>query len=86
MYAKFMQYLLDGKHKTKYDENIDLTREFSAIIEHNLSSKLKDSGKFTIPCRIGKLNIGNELCDLGARTNFMPLFVIKLDFGEPKPT
>lgn len=79
-----MNDLLIGKHNAKYDENITLVEECSVIIQRNLPSKIKDSWRFTIQCIIGKLIIGNALCDLGASINMMPLSMMKkLDYSEP---
>ncbi|XP_019264123.1 PREDICTED: uncharacterized protein LOC109241796 [Nicotiana attenuata] len=48
---------------------------------------LKDPGSFTIPVRIGNINVGRALCDLGERINLMPLSLFKkLGLGAPRPT
>ncbi|XP_049378134.1 uncharacterized protein LOC125842895 [Solanum stenotomum] len=47
----------------------------------------EDPGAFTIPCTIGSIKFAKALCDLGARTNLMPLAIYKkLGLGVPKPT
>lgn len=87
VYAKFMKDILTGKRKPKYDENITLTEECSAIIQRKLLPKLKYLGIFIIPCTISKLSIGKALCNLGESINLMPITMInKIDCGEPKPT
>ncbi|XP_050908049.1 uncharacterized protein LOC127121636 [Lathyrus oleraceus] len=87
VYAKFMKELFNGKHKLKGDENVALAEEYSAVIQHRLPPKLTDPGKFTIPCSISSLKIGQTLCNLGASINLMSLSMIrKLDCGDPKPT
>nr|XP_009606655.1 uncharacterized protein LOC104100976 [Nicotiana tomentosiformis] len=58
---------------------VDMLRE--------LPQKLKDPGSFTIPVRIGEIDVGRALCDLGASINLMPLSVFKqLGLGAPRPT
>nr|XP_009757591.1 PREDICTED: uncharacterized protein LOC104210390 [Nicotiana sylvestris] len=48
---------------------------------------LKDPGSFTIPVRIGNIDVGRALCDLGASINLMPLSLFKqLGLGAPRPT
>lgn len=64
VYAKFMKELLSGKCKLKYDENMYLGKECSAIIQRNLLSNLIGSGRFTISSSIDLLKIGQTLCDL----------------------
>ncbi|GAU41120.1 hypothetical protein TSUD_288100 [Trifolium subterraneum] len=87
VYTKFMKDLLSGKIKLRDDENVALSEECSAILQHKLPPKLKDPGSFTIPCTIGNVKIGRALCDLGASINLMPLSMMKkLNCGEPKPT
>ena len=48
---------------------------------------MQDLGSFTIPCKIGDVDMGKALCDFGASINLMPLFVAqRLSFGELTPT
>jgi len=87
VYAKFMKDLLTGRRRLKDDENIALSENCSVILQRKLPPKLKDPRAFTIPCTIGKVNVGRALCDLGASINLMPLSMMKkLGCGEPKPT
>ncbi|XP_063942727.1 uncharacterized protein LOC135150376 [Daucus carota subsp. sativus] len=68
-------------------ETVALTEECSAVLQQKLPPKLKDPGRFTIPCTIGPLSFDKCLCDLGASINLMPLSVFKkLGLPEPKPT
>ncbi|XP_050896569.1 uncharacterized protein LOC127103346 [Lathyrus oleraceus] len=86
VYAKFMKELLNGKHGFKDDENVDLAEECSAIIQCKLPPKLTDPCRFTIPCSIGSLNIGQALCDSGESINLMsPSMMKKLNYEELKP-
>jgi len=61
VYAKFMKELLTGRRKPKDDENITLSENCSAILQRNLPPKMKDPGASTIPCTVGKVNIGRAL-------------------------
>ena len=82
-----MKELLTGRRKPKDDENIALSENCSAILQKKLPPMLKDPGAFTIPCTIGKVDIGRALYDLGASINLIPLSMMKkLGCGEPKPT
>ncbi|XP_047267552.1 uncharacterized protein LOC124897975 [Capsicum annuum] len=45
-----------------------------------------DPGIFTIPCKVGSLDVAKALCDLGASVNLMPLAVCKkLGLEDPTP-
>ncbi|XP_020981446.1 uncharacterized protein LOC110272980 [Arachis duranensis] len=67
LYAKFMKELLTNKRNWKEQETLVLTKECSAIIQHNLLEKMQDSGSFVIPCTIGDVTIQRALCDLEPR-------------------
>jgi hypothetical protein len=52
-----------------------------------LPPKLKDSGSFTIPCRIGDKLFDRALLDLGVGINLLPYEVYeKLSMREFQPT
>ncbi|XP_061367061.1 uncharacterized protein LOC133310177 [Gastrolobium bilobum] len=86
-YAKFMKDLLSRKRKLQECETVTLTAECSAIIQKKLPPKLKDPGRFSIPCNIRNMEVKNVLCDLGASINVMPLFMMKkLGITEVRPT
>jgi len=72
-----MKELLTGRRKPKDDENIALSENCSDILQRKLPPKMKDPCAFTIPCAIGKVNIGRALCDLRASINLMPLSIMK---------
>ncbi|KAI4384140.1 hypothetical protein MLD38_009904 [Melastoma candidum] len=76
-YVKFMKDILSKKRKLGGHETISLTEECSAIVQRRLPPKLKDPGKFTIPCHIGTDFFGHALCDLGASINLMPFFGVQ---------
>uniref|UniRef100_A0A1S3Z2V4 Aspartic peptidase DDI1-type domain-containing protein n=1 Tax=Nicotiana tabacum TaxID=4097 RepID=A0A1S3Z2V4_TOBAC len=48
---------------------------------------LREIPNFTIPVRIGNIDVGRALCDLGVSINLMPLSLFKqLGLGAPRPT
>ncbi|XP_057734095.1 uncharacterized protein LOC130949367 [Arachis stenosperma] len=77
LYAKFMKELLTHKRNWKEQETVVLTKECSAIIQHNLPKKMPDPRSFVIPCTIGDVTIQRALCDLRASINLMPLSLMK---------
>ncbi|XP_050896314.1 uncharacterized protein LOC127103063 [Lathyrus oleraceus] len=86
-YAKFLKEILSNKKNLEDDEIVILTAECSAIIQNNMSPKLKELGSFSIPCVIGNFIIDKTLCDLGASVSLMPLSTCKkLNLGELRPT
>ncbi|XP_048490039.1 uncharacterized protein LOC104884063 [Beta vulgaris subsp. vulgaris] len=86
-YAKFLKDMLSNKRKIKENVTISLTAECSAILQNKLPKKLGDSGSYSIPIKLGDIEIKNALCDLGASVSLMPLSICKkLNMGELKPT
>ncbi|XP_061352341.1 uncharacterized protein LOC133297219 [Gastrolobium bilobum] len=86
-YARFMKDLLSRKRKLREYETVNLTKECNAISKKKLPTKVKDPGSFSIQCTIGKMEVDNVLCDLGASINVMPLsMMMKLGITEVKPT
>ncbi|XP_057250032.1 uncharacterized protein LOC130591126 [Beta vulgaris subsp. vulgaris] len=66
---------------------VSLTAECSAILQNKLPKKLGDPGSYSIPVKLGDIEIKKALCDLGASVSLMPLSICKkLQMGEPKPT
>ncbi|XP_016206654.1 uncharacterized protein LOC107647036 [Arachis ipaensis] len=87
LYAKFLKKLMTKKRSWKNDETVILIEECSAIIQHKLPQKLKDTGSFQIPCIIGEIIVEKALCDLGASINLMSLTMMKrMKIEEAKPT
>ncbi|XP_010546414.1 PREDICTED: uncharacterized protein LOC104818494 [Tarenaya hassleriana] len=85
-YAKFLKDILARK-KTVEKETVALTKECSAVFQHDLPRKMADPSSFSIPCKLGNLFIEHALCDLGASVSLMPLSIFKrLGAGELKPT
>ncbi|XP_073153660.1 uncharacterized protein [Henckelia pumila] len=78
---------MSKKRRLHENEVVNLTEEFSAVLQKKMPQKLKDSRSFAIPCSIGGSHINTALCDLGASINLMSFFVYRaLDLGEMKPT
>ena len=86
-YAKFLKDILSKKKKIAEEEMVSLTATCNAVIQKSLPAKMKDPGRFTIPCIIGKYEFKKALCDSGASINLMPLSVVqRLSLGELTPT
>nr|GFB69301.1 reverse transcriptase domain-containing protein [Tanacetum cinerariifolium] len=75
-YQKILKALLSNKDKLLELENTPLNENCSAVILKKLPKKLRDPGKFLIPCRFSELKC-KALADLGASINLMPLSVWK---------
>ncbi|XP_075478870.1 uncharacterized protein LOC142519727 [Primulina tabacum] len=79
--------ILANKRKLEDHMTVNLTENFSALVQNKIPPKLKDPGSFSIPCVIGDIVFHKALCDLGASINLMPLSVFKkLGLREPKPS
>ena len=86
-YIKFMKKVMSKKKRLEEFETVKLTEECNAILQRKFPQELKDSGSFTIPCKIINSTFDKALCDLGASINLMPLSVFKrLGLGEVKPS
>ena len=86
-YFKFLKDILSNKRSLKDCKHVQLDFECSAVVSRDVPPKLDDSGKFTIPCTIGKATIKKALCNLGASVSLMPHSVFKrMGVGELKPT
>nr|GEZ93427.1 reverse transcriptase domain-containing protein [Tanacetum cinerariifolium] len=75
-YQKMLKALLSNKEKLQELANIPLNENCSAVILKKLPEKLRDPGKFLIPCGFSELKC-KALADLGASINLMPLSVWK---------
>ncbi|KAK8976403.1 hypothetical protein V6N11_013539 [Hibiscus sabdariffa] len=82
-YARFLKDLCTNKRKLFGHEKVNLGENVSAVLTRRLPPKLKDQGMFTIPCKIGKVNIKRAMCDLGASINVMPLSVYNTPSTDP---
>ena len=86
-YVKFMKNILRKKIKITEEGIVSLTATCSAVIQKTLLEKMQDPGTFTIPCKIGDVDMGKALCDSRASINLMPLSIGKrLILGELTPT
>ncbi|XP_070004865.1 uncharacterized protein [Nicotiana sylvestris] len=86
-YAKYIKDIVANKRRLTEFKTVALTKECTSRVQNKLPQKLKDPSSFTIPMRIGNVDVGHALCDLGASINLMPLPLYKkLGLGAPKPT
>nr|GEU85986.1 hypothetical protein [Tanacetum cinerariifolium] len=79
---KMLKALLSNKEKLQELANTPLNENCSAVILKKLPEKLRDPGKFLIPCGFSELKC-KALADLGASINLMPLSVWK-ELGLPE--
>nr|GEY93352.1 reverse transcriptase domain-containing protein [Tanacetum cinerariifolium] len=73
---KMLKALLSNQEKLLKLENTPLNENCLAVILKKLPEKLRDPGKFLIPCGFSELKC-KALADLGASINLMPLSVWK---------
>ncbi|GJU95925.1 reverse transcriptase domain-containing protein [Tanacetum coccineum] len=86
-YAKPLKDLLTNKEKLEELANTPLNAEFSEILLNKIPEKLRDPGKFIIPCFFKDLEVCNALADSKPSINRMPYSLyLKLGMGELKPT
>nr|GEU71741.1 reverse transcriptase domain-containing protein [Tanacetum cinerariifolium] len=86
-YHKMLKDHLSDKEKLLGLANTSLTENCSAVLFKKLPEKLKDPGKFLIPCDFLELEKCMALFDSGANINLMPLSVWKkLMLPKPVPT
>ncbi|XP_074314374.1 uncharacterized protein LOC141649587 [Silene latifolia] len=87
IYGKFLKELISNKNSLSPTTTVNLSKECSAILMNEAPQKLEDPGSFSIPCKIGTVNIERALCDLGASISLMPLKTFKKLKGyELSPT
>ncbi|GKB62840.1 reverse transcriptase domain-containing protein [Tanacetum coccineum] len=86
-YHKVLKDLLKDKDKLEELANTPINAKCSAILLNKVLEKLKDPGKFLIPCILQDLEVCNSLADSGASINLMPFSIYeKLGIGSLKPT
>nr|GFA50354.1 reverse transcriptase domain-containing protein [Tanacetum cinerariifolium] len=71
-----LKALLSNKEKLQELSNTPLNENCSTVILKKLPKKLRDPGKFLIPCGFSELKC-KALADLGSSINLMPLSVWK---------
>nr|GEZ28655.1 reverse transcriptase domain-containing protein [Tanacetum cinerariifolium] len=86
-FASTSKSLLTNKDKLFEIAKIPLNENCLAMLLENLSKKLRDGGKFLIPCDFPGMDVCHALADLGASINLMPLSIWKkLSLPELTPT
>ncbi|GJT24630.1 hypothetical protein Tco_0894567 [Tanacetum coccineum] len=76
-FEKMVKDLLTNKEKLIEIANTPVNENCSAVILKKLPEKLRDIGRFLIPCEFYKLKLCMALDDLGASINLMSLSVWK---------
>ncbi|GKB25336.1 reverse transcriptase domain-containing protein, partial [Tanacetum coccineum] len=86
-FASMFKSLLNNKEKLFDLAKTPVNENCSAVILKKLPKKLRDPGKFLIPCDFPELVECLALADLGASINLMPLSIWKqLSLPELTPT
>ncbi|GKC24942.1 reverse transcriptase domain-containing protein [Tanacetum coccineum] len=86
-FASTLKALIKNKEKLSKMARTPLNEHCSAVILNKLLEKLRDPGKFLIPCDFPGMDECLALADLGASINLMPLSVWKkLSLPELTPT
>ncbi|GJY24021.1 reverse transcriptase domain-containing protein [Tanacetum coccineum] len=76
-FNKWLSSLLKNKEKLKEIAITTVNAEYSAIIMNKVPEKLKDPGKFLIPCALQELNRTSALDDVRASINLLPHSIYK---------
>ncbi|GKA31994.1 reverse transcriptase domain-containing protein [Tanacetum coccineum] len=76
-FAKMVKDIFTNKEKLLEIANTLVNENCSAVILKKLHEKLRDTGRFLIPCEFYRLKSCMALADLGASINLMPLFMWK---------
>nr|GFB30503.1 reverse transcriptase domain-containing protein [Tanacetum cinerariifolium] len=86
-FASTLKALIGNKEKLSEMARTPMNKHCSAVILNKLPKKIRDPGKFLIPCEFPGMNECLALADLGASINLMPLSVWKeLSLPELTPT
>ncbi|GJZ26123.1 reverse transcriptase domain-containing protein [Tanacetum coccineum] len=86
-FASTLKSLIGNKEKLSEIARTPLNENCSAVILNKLPEKLRDPGKFLIPCKFPEMDECFALADLGASINLMPFsFWKKLSLPELTPT
>ncbi|GJR48968.1 reverse transcriptase domain-containing protein [Tanacetum coccineum] len=84
-FASTLKTLIGNKEKLSEMARTPLNENCSAVILNKLPKKLRDIGRFLIPCEFTKIDTCNALADLGASINLIPYSVWK-DLSLPELT
>ena len=76
-YAKFIKDIISKKGKLDDYGTVNLSANYSVVIQRRMSQKMQDLGSFTIPCAIGNHEFGRAFCDSGASINLIPSSVAR---------
>nr|GEU32671.1 reverse transcriptase domain-containing protein [Tanacetum cinerariifolium] len=86
-FASMFKSLLSNKEKLFELANTPLTENCLAVLLKKLLKKLRDPGRFLVPCDFHGLESCMALADLGASINLMPLSIWKkLSLPDLTPT
>nr|GEX08401.1 reverse transcriptase domain-containing protein [Tanacetum cinerariifolium] len=86
-FASTLKSLIRNKEKLSEMARTPMNEHCSAVILNKLPKKLRDPGKFLIPCGFSGMDECFALADLGASINLMPLSMWKeLSLPELTPT
>ncbi|GKE88130.1 reverse transcriptase domain-containing protein [Tanacetum coccineum] len=86
-FALTLKALIRNKEKLSEMARTPLNEHCSVVILNKLPKKLRDHGKFLIPCDFPRMDECLALADLGASINLMPLSVWKkISLPELTPT
>ncbi|XP_073137123.1 uncharacterized protein [Henckelia pumila] len=68
-------------------KKVELGEHVYAVIQRKVPAKCKDPGMFSIPCKIGDIQLDTAMLDLGASINVMPYsFYDSLNLGSLNET
>ncbi|GKE96090.1 reverse transcriptase domain-containing protein [Tanacetum coccineum] len=77
-FAPTIKSLLMNKEELLELAKIPLNENCSAMLLRKLPEKLRNPGKFLIPCNFPGMDVCHALADLGASINLMPLSIWKV--------
>ena len=85
-YEKFLKGVMSNKRKLPEVGMKVLRGQCSAILEHKIPKKESDLGSFTIPVKLGDVEVEKVLADHGASVSIMPLSFCKRIKADLRPT
>ncbi|GJZ46956.1 reverse transcriptase domain-containing protein, partial [Tanacetum coccineum] len=86
-FSPTIKNLLMNKEKLFELTKLPLNEKCSAMLLKKLPEKLRDPGKFLIPCDFPRMDVCHALADLGTSVNLMPFSIWKnLSLPELTPT